>query len=481
MRRGALVVACVLATVVASGLASPSEAACTGANPTWTSTPDQASVATCVTNAANGATIDVAGGSATWTSNIQISNKALTIIGAGAGNTVIANNAFTLTNSASRISGFTFNLNSGGHFLIEASVGFRIDHNTVTRPNWGEWVLAYGVGANSAEGLIDHNNVTDGRITHFGGESSNAGRYIWANPLDLSTSKAIYVEDNTFTHTDMSNFGNTIDGNWGCRYVARFNTIVGGRFEVHGLQSDNARACMMWQMYNNTLTNASARNYRPWFVRGGTGMIFHNTTDGRFLHETIDLDINRTIDTNSYPNFGRCDGSSWVDGDTPGMRGYPCRDQIGRSTDASLWNYSRPAPSQASAPAYIWGNRNPSGELPVNLNWVGTSQQNADLAIQLVESRDFYTFRSAFNGTKGVGEGPIAARPTSCTPGVGYWATDEGDWNAKNPGPDGQLYRCTAPNTWSLYYVPYPYPHPLASGGQPSVKVPAAPTNLTVQ
>jgi len=198
-------------------------------------------------------------------------------------------------------------------------------------------------------------------------------------------------------------------------------------------------------------------------------------------HETIDVDINRTIDTNGYPVFGRCDGSSWVDGDTPGMRGYPCRDQIGRSTDTSLWNYSRPAPPQALAPAYIWGNRNPSGELPVNLNRVGTSQQNADLALQLVESRDFYTFRSAFNGTKGVGEGPIAARPTSCTPGVGYWATDEGDWNAKNPGPDGQLYRCTAPNTWSLYYVPYPYPHPLASGGQPSVKVPAAPTNLTVQ
>jgi hypothetical protein len=139
-----------------------------------------------------------------------------------------------------------------------------------------------------------------------------------------------------------------------------------------------------------------------------------------------------------------------------------------------------PAPAQASAPAYIWRNRNPSGELPVNLNGVGTSRQNADLALQLMESRDFYTFRATFNGTTGVGEGPLSARPTSCSPGVGYWATDQGEWNAKNPGPDGQLYRCTAPNTWSLYYVPYPYPHPMATGG-PSAGIPSAPTNLTVR
>jgi hypothetical protein len=483
MRRVVLVVAGMLATAVVSGLASPSEAACTGANPTWTSTPDQASVATCVANASSGSTINVTGGSASWTGNIQIGTKALSIIGAGAGTTVIAGNAFTLTKSASRISGFTFNLSSGSKFVVEGSVGFRIDHNTVTRPTYDVWVLIYGQGASPSEGLIDSNNVTRGRIVHYGEDSATAGRYAWSRPVGLGTSKAIYIEDNTFNYPDGSAGGtylNTVDGNWGCRYVARFNTFIGGRFEVHGLQGDNQRACMLWEIYSNALTNPATPNYRPWFVRGGTGMIFHNTTDGRFLHETIDIDVNRTIDTNSYPLFGRCDGSSWVDGDTPGLRGYPCRDQIGRGSDASLWNYGMPAPAQASAPAYIWRNRNPSGELPVNLNGVGTSRQNADLALQLMESRDFYTFRATFNGTTGVGEGPLSARPTSCSPGVGYWATDQGEWNAKNPGPDGQLYRCTAPNTWSLYYVPYPYPHPMATGG-PSAGIPSAPTNLTVR
>jgi hypothetical protein len=28
-------------------------------------------------------------------------------------------------------------------------------------------------------------------------------------------------------------------------------------------------------------------------------------------------------------------------------------------------------------------------------------------------------------------------------------------------GASGVLYKCTAPNTWTLYYTPYTYPHPL--------------------
>jgi hypothetical protein len=66
------------------------------------------------------------------------------------------------------------------------------------------------------------------------------------------------------------------------------------------------------------------------------------------------------------------------------------------------------------------------------------------------EDKHFWYQKDGFNGTTGMGVGPIASRPTTCTPGVAYWATDE-----------QKLYRCTAPNVWTLYYVPYTYPHPL--------------------
>jgi len=79
------------------------------------------------------------------------------------------------------------------------------------------------------------------------------------------------------------------------------------------------------------------------------------------------------------------------------------------------------------------------------------------------EDLHFYNYTTNFTGSSGVGSGVIASRPGTCTAGVTYWATDQGEWDSTHPGPDGQLYKCISPNTWALYYVPYAYPHPLTS------------------
>jgi hypothetical protein len=121
-------------------------------------------------------------------------------------------------------------------------------------------------------------------------------------------------------------------------------------------------------------------------------------------------------------------------------------------------------------PAYFWDNTQSSGSFQYD---------NSGLSTWIKENRDYYRTNSSFNGTTGVGEGPISNRPSSCTVGVAYWATDQGEWNSRNPGPDGQLYRCTATNSWSLFYVPYTYPHPLQGSGGGTPQPPTPHTNLS--
>ena len=63
------------------------------------------------------------------------------------------------------------------------------------------------------------------------------------------------------------------------------------------------------------------------------------------------------------------------------------------------------------------------------------------------------------------------------TQGVGYEATDRGNWSLKQAGNDGQLYVCNDFNTFVLYYTPYAYPHPLR-GADP---VPTPTTAVTIK
>src|SRR5450432_4491626 len=65
--------------------------------------------------AQSGDTVQVPAGSATWTLTLNLGSKAISLIGAGVGSTIITNNAGNLikssntTNNPVRISGFTIN------------------------------------------------------------------------------------------------------------------------------------------------------------------------------------------------------------------------------------------------------------------------------------------------------------------------------------------------------------------------------------
>jgi len=86
----------------------------------------------------------------------------------------------------------------------------------------------------------------------------------------------------------------------------------------------------------------------------------------------------------------------------------------------------------------------------------------------IYENVNFWQYNNSFDGTIGVGCGTLDARPTTCTTGVAYWATNQrcdnldGMVGASPSTPiSGTLYKCTSTDTWEPYYTPYTYPHPL--------------------
>ena len=130
-------------------------------------------------------------------------------------------------------------------------------------------------------------------------------------------------------------------------------------------------------------------------------------------------------------------------------------------------------------PIFAWRNVHDGGKSDIDFQdaWGCTNPSPHD---HVQPDRDFYNAVSAnpqssptapFDGTTGMGFGTLANRPPTCatTPepadagngGVGYWATDVGSWNGASTTEQGRLFLCTAPNSWTAYYEPYRYPHPL--------------------
>jgi len=139
------------------------------------------------------------------------------------------------------------------------------------------------------------------------------------------------------------------------------------------------------------------------------------------------------------------------------------------------------AVSEALDPTYEWNDSGlPSGKLPVSPNAEPFMIANRDFYSETQGQTAQTSPTSPFNGSSGTGWGTLVNRPSTCTPTVGYFATDQGNWNSSDNGfGQGELFVCAATNTWSVHYTPYAYPHPLTQG-QNSGLMPTAPQGLTV-
>jgi hypothetical protein len=418
----------------------------------------------------NGDTIIIPAGTCTWSSKVSIpGTKAMTLRGEGIDRTVIVDAIasgpaldIVVGSGIVRVTALSLSLRGVDKTGLNASVNitgagmdrFRIDH-VHFREIRARGILVRLFGS-ILSGVIDHNtfdcpyDATCQAITVVGNSPQESGSL--DRPYTPGSGDAIFAEDNTFNYAFQNDAG--LEGYGGARYVFRFNELHGVTQGHHGADSGNYRGTQTFEIYNNTFDSPQSPGMRAHQFRSGTGVVFNNSYSADY--GSMHLDNYRS--RGSYGVWGECNGSSLFDGNQSSKQGYPCLDQIG-------WLFFTLDGQRSLTPLYVFGNV--KGEMPFGAAPVATG----NVPLHIVENRDFYNETASFNGTSGIGVGPRSNRPTTCSTGVGYWATDEGEWNRTNAAADGKLYRCTGSNAWTDYFTPYAYPHPLQSVGLP-------PTNL---
>ncbi len=334
-----------------------------------------------------------------------------------------------------------------------SSAPFRIDNNNFSASE----KAIFGSNSGNGPGLVDHNTFTspgdvNGQSEQWHNISYGDGVTTgWANaltPLSQPLSGAVYYEDNTFTNSapyspasDYFNAGfSAIQCFNGARCIFRFNTVNNALLDVHG----GAVSGRYWEFYANQwyLDPMFTPIYTAGFIdpRGGTGFSFENTMKPG----------------SASAGTGN---SSWGA-------------QV--SQDEPLYKIGQGQNPPSLDPAYNFKNHASLNLVRSNCaQGIGTG---CTASYVLTANTDYYNGTTTVNtsqgnpftgGSGGVGFGPVAFMPATCTAGVGYWATNEGSWNdGSNPiyTGQGQFYKCVATDDWDLYYTPYTYPHPLISG-----------------
>ena len=427
----------------------------------------RADVSSAITAALTGDTVLVPAGAATWSSGITIT-KGINLIGSGIGNTIITAPAGAITYSPSnyslntpfRLSGFTFSLGGSGTGTL-VNIGrnpsspyhpgptqtkIRVDHNRFTNGPAGNtsahalhiYGAMYGVADNNTFDTIFYPVKHDPALS--GG--CCGGQWSWDN-WSLTFGAAddnFYMEDNTFSLPAYGGESILNDCQYSGRYAYRYNTITqagGGNamLDMHGNQGGGVGdANAMWSCFGGEL-------YGNQINTGGHGGRFLNQRGGEVL--------------SFFNNFNG------------GGMSFDITEEHADSEEPT----TNPEPQHVHN-SYYWNNRvNISGSLislGVTTRIGGVPNANQDFWTDITGS--------------GVSCGTLANRPSTCTAGQGYWATEQSCTDLTGMvGVDpttpisGTLYKCTATNTWTEFYTPLEYPHPL------TLSKPNPPTGVRIE
>ena len=472
-----------------------------------------------IAHAADGDTIAIPAGSCTWTGGTPVSvnfTKSVTIQGAGAisataggASTTGTDQTIIINHMSNNKPVMSFSTTSGKSFrftgiaVIEdgGSLGSAFNGNisiygksTAVRVDHCHFFIAVNgskgpLFAGSVTGVVDHvyintnqaitNNLVFQNGAFWGNDNQTTGGFgngSWADGDHWGTNQFMYVED---TRMDGGYGGDCVQGG---RWVLRHSTVLNNHgMEQHGTH-DQYRGCRASESYLNTFNTPAGTSGGTVHSNSGASLVWGNAISG--YRSAIDLQYYRIngipYGTSPAPpnGFGMCPGI-WDNGST-------CLDLPSRGGGDLLTNLvssfadivnsatgTRAWPRQALSPIYAWSN---------TLGGPGASSVIGDNTGVLAANRDYYQQFGAFgesgtfDGTRGVGQGALSARPSTCSagpggnaPGVGYWATDT-----------NTLYVCNPTNNWKAYYTPLTYPHPLALGTSSASQTSVAPpTGLT--
>ena len=502
---------------------TPPAYADTHAAATCANTTGDYTVQAAVNAADDGDTVTVPAGSCTWDAPLEI-NKAIILQGAGQGVTNITSGLGdednkgviyynpTTADSAHRfrITGFTIdtNQNANGIYLNNATATpetIRIDHNTITSIGSTGGTRRGIYISGTFYGVIDNNTITalDGKIADsYGLNTTSWTTFESSRETDLGSANNIFFEDNTVTSANtFHSVGN------GGRYVIRYNsytyngsTTLTPAFDILGGQRGGGYGGMIREIYGNAIALGSKGADTFFGERGGMCFDFYNnattsSTIATYMREeytdSLFPDVNTYVQhiTNSYSWANLKNNttlfSHQVDSENCCQNTEAWQASHDYATSLYCAHFSGDAggncwKARSRTSPYTTGESEPNwagtavGSTLTDGNYTWLNMGTADYPLTI--NVDFWTQSATgtFDGTGnaanggGVGAGTLDNRPATCTTGTAYWATTQSVSDltgmvGRMPSTPitGTLYKCTATNTWTAYYTPYTYPHPL--------------------
>ena len=423
----------------------------------------QSDVRSAVNSAARGDTVTVPTGSCIWSSTLNLT-KGITLAGAGVSSTAITASggivlvavnpdSTAIANSENiEVSGFSLDGANSSTVLmtLQGASGITdikpyryviIANNKFQNlsPSGTGCIEAPGNGNGQIRGVI-YNNTFDRCNEPMRLFSSNDTRE-WANTafnqFSYGSADNLYFENNTILFSSSYSGSNPgwIETGQGARLVARYNSwnLANSTpqeiWDIHGFQNWNntvdsgQTGTMLVEYYGNTLMNMG--NYRWVHHRGSWGLYFDNILSGSGGN-SFEIDQVQT----GCPDYINPTPTNY----TP------------QTNNTYAFNNTQNGIAKVAVTG-PYGDNCDGGQ---NVGWW---------------TEDVSCTASACSA--GIGRGMTPPTGT-CTTGVGFWVSATPTPTVSSSGiQNGSFYKCTATNTWTIYYKPYTYPHPLISGMPP--------------